>query len=46
LPAYGQLRGLDLQGVQLPIGVITSVLGGPFFLVLLLRSRQTERVVR
>jgi len=46
LPVYGQLRGLDLQGVQLPIGVITSVLGGPFFLVLLLRSRRAERVVR
>jgi iron complex transport system permease protein len=46
LPAYGNLRGLDLQGVQLPIGVITSVLGGPFFLAILLRSRRSERVVR
>jgi iron complex transport system permease protein len=46
LPAYGHLRGLDLKGTELPIGVITSILGGPFFLMLLLRSRQAERVVR
>jgi iron complex transport system permease protein len=46
LPHYGRLRGLDLEGVQLPIGVITSLLGGPFFLILLLRSRRAERVVR
>ncbi len=46
LPYYGRLRGLDLQGVQLPVGVITSILGGPFFLGLLLRSRRGERIVR
>ncbi len=51
LPAYGHLRGLDmegltLEGVQLPIGVITSILGGPFFLILLLRSRRAERIMR
>lgn len=46
LPFYGNLRGLDLQGAELPIGVITSLLGGPFFLVLLLRSRRAERVMR
>jgi len=46
LPAYGRLRGLELEGVQLPIGVITALLGGPFFLVLLLRSRRAERVLR
>jgi len=46
LPFYGDVRGLDLQGVQLPIGVITALMGGPFFLVLLLRSRRAERVVR
>ena len=46
LPAYGRLRGLELEGVQLPIGVITALLGGPFFLVVLLRSRRAERVLR
>ncbi len=46
LPIYGELRGLDLEGVQLPIGVITSLLGGPFFLALLLRSRFSQRVTR
>ncbi len=46
LPAYGRLCDLELEGVQLPIGVITALLGGPFFLVLLLRSRRAERVLR
>lgn len=45
LPTYGHLRGLELEGVQIPIGVITALLGGPFFLILLLRSRRSERVV-
>ncbi len=45
LPTYGHLRGLKLEGVQIPIGVITALLGGPFFLILLLRSRRAERVV-
>jgi iron complex transport system permease protein len=46
LPAYGGLRHMDFKGVELPIGVITSLLGGPFFLILLLRSRRAQRVVR
>ena len=46
LPLYGRLRGEDFEGVQLPIGVITSLLGGPLFLALLLRSRRAERVAR
>ncbi|MBN1342555.1 MAG: iron ABC transporter permease [Phycisphaerae bacterium] len=45
LPYYGKLRDLDLAGVQLPIGVITALLGGPFFLGLLLRSRRAQRPI-
>jgi len=29
----------DYTGTHLPVGVLTAILGGPFFLTLLLRSR-------
>lgn len=32
----------DLAGTALPVGVLTALLGGPFFLVLLLRGRRTD----
>ena len=39
---FGSLTGRNLAGAELPIGIITAMLGGPFFLVLLVRARKRE----
>jgi ABC-type cobalamin transport system permease subunit len=33
------VKGIDLAAGRLPVGVLTAALGGPFFLVLLVRRR-------
>jgi len=37
---YGQWTGQEFTGASLPIGVMTSLLGGPAFIVLLVRNRR------
>lgn len=35
------VKGIDLAAGRLPVGVLTATLGGPFFLVLLMRARRS-----
>jgi iron complex transport system permease protein len=38
----GAATDRELSGAEIPVGVITAILGGPFFLVLLIRAGRSE----